>query len=74
MKKTSEDGRMLREESGEGKPDISADARSWCEPRLRADEGGRRLVFGGASGVLLRLPMIWLAMVHKVFEVVESEE
>lgn len=56
---------MLREDSGEGNPDMSADARSWCDPRLRADEGGRREEFGAASGVLLRLPMIWLAMAHR---------
>lgn len=44
---------------------MSADARSWWDPRLRADDGGRREEFGAASGVLLRLPMMWLAMAHR---------
>lgn len=53
---------MVREERGEGNPDISAEARSWWElPRLREDEGGRREDLE-ASGVLLRFPMMWLAM------------
>lgn len=60
---------MLRDDRGDGKPDISADARSWCDPRFRDDDGGRRLDLE-ASGVLLRLPMIWLAISRDLMRVV----
>lgn len=59
---------MVRVERGEGKPDMSAEARSWWEPpRLREEEGGRRDDLE-ASGVLLRFPMMWLAMAVGVLQ------
>ena len=55
---------MFRLERGDaGNPDMSADDRSWWLPaRVLRDVGGRREDLD-ASGVLFRLPMMWLAMI-----------